>query len=96
MSCRGVAYPEKLAQARIVGLAGLALCVLQVLCEPEPQNLEHTVERLVGGADSYEGIGGIEIVPVFEVGGRLEQLRWQRKADGGKIGNTDEPENKRR
>lgn len=43
----GVAYPEKLAQARVVGLARLALCVLQVLCEPEPHNLEHAVERLV-------------------------------------------------
>lgn len=84
-------YPEKLAQARVVRLAWLSLRVLQIFCEPEAQDLEHAVERFVRGAYRYKGIGGVEIVPVFEIGGGLEQLGGQRKADRRKIGNTDEP-----
>lgn len=65
-------YPEEFAQARIVGLAGLALCVLDVFCEPETTDFQHAIEGLVGGSNGYEGIGGIEIVPVFEIRGGLE------------------------
>lgn len=85
-------YPEKFAQARVVGLARLALGIFQVLCEPEAQDLEHAVDGIVRGADGYKCIGGIEIVPVFEIGGGLEELGRQREADRGEIGNTDEPE----
>lgn len=67
-------YPEELAEARIVRLAWLPLCVFQILCKPEAQSLQHAVDRVVGGADGYERIWRIEIVPVLEVGGRFQEL----------------------
>lgn len=64
-------YPEELAQAGIVGLAWLSLRILQVLCEPEAQDFQHAIDGVVGGANSYECIGRIDVVPVLEVGRRL-------------------------
>lgn len=84
-------YPEKLAQTRIVGLARFALCIFNVLGEPETADFQHAIDGIVRSTDCYEGIGGIKIVPVFEVRGRLEQLGWQREADRGEVGDTDEP-----
>lgn len=84
-------HSKELAQARIVWFAGLALGILQVLCQPETDNLEHTVERLIRGTDGDEGIGGIEIGPVFEIRRGLKQLRWQRESNGGKVSNANEP-----
>lgn len=71
---RRATYPEKLAEARIVRLAWLPLCVFQVLCKPEAQSLQHAVDGVVGGADCYEGIGRIEIIPVLQVGRGLQEL----------------------
>lgn len=94
MSCHicSLTYPKKFAQTRVVRLARLALGILDVLCEPETADFQHAIDGIFGGSDGYEGIGGIEIVPVFEVRGGLEELGWQREADGGEIGNTNEPE----
>lgn len=86
-------YPEKFTQAGVIGLARLALGIFQVLCEPEAQDLEHAVDGIVRGADGYKCIGGVEIVPVLEVGGGLEELGRQREADRSEIGNADEPVN---
>lgn len=83
-------YPEKLAEARIVWLAWLSLCIFQILCKPESQSLQHAVDRVVGGADGYERIGRIEIIPVLKVGRGLQKLGGQREADGGEISNADE------
>lgn len=71
---RRCTYPEKLAKARIVRLAWLPLCVFQILCKPEAQSLQHTVDGVVGSADGYEGIGRIEIIPVLEIGRGLQEL----------------------
>lgn len=82
-------YPEEFAQARVVGLAWLPLCVFQIFCEPKPQDLEHAVDGVVRGADGDEGIGGVEVVPVFEIRCWLEQLGGQGEPNRGKIGDTD-------
>lgn len=88
---RGGTYPEKLAKAGIVWLAWLSLCVFQILCKPEAESLQHAVDRVVGGADGYERIGRIEIVPVLKVGRGLQELGGQREADGGEVGDANEP-----
>lgn len=88
---RGGTYPEKFAEAGVVWLAWLSLCVFQILCKPEAESLQHAVDRVVGGADGYECIGRIEIVPVFKVGRWLQELGGQREADGGEVGNANEP-----
>lgn len=80
-----ITYPEELAQARIVGLARLPLGIFQVLGEPEAHDFEHAVEGIVRGADGDKGIGGIEIGPVFQVRGGLEQLRRQRESNCCKV-----------
>lgn len=84
-------YPEEFTQARVVGLAWFPFYVLQVLGKPEAQHLEHAIQRLVGGADGDEGVRGIEVVPVLEVRGGLQQLRGEREAHVGEIRDADEP-----
>lgn len=84
-------YPEELPQTRVIWLARLPLCIFQILSEPEPQHLQHAVDRLVRGANGNKGVRRIEIVPVFEVGCRLEELRWKREAYGSEICDTNEP-----
>lgn len=74
-------HSKELAQARVVGLAGLALGVLEVLGQPEADDLEHAVEGFVRGADGDEGIGGVEVGPVFQVRGGFEQLRRERESN---------------
>lgn len=84
-------YPEKFTEARIIWLARLALCVLQILCEPESANFQHTIDRVVRSTDSNKGIRGVEVVPVFEIRSGLQELGGQREADRGEICYTDEP-----
>lgn len=84
-------YPEELAEARIIRLARPSLHILQILCEPKPQDLEDTIERLVGGADGDKGIRGIEIVPVLKVGSRFQKLRRKGEADVGEVSDANEP-----
>lgn len=80
-----VTYSKEFTQARVVGLAGLALGILEVLGQPEADDLEHAVEGFVGGADGDKGIGGVEVGPVFEVRCGFEQLGGEGEADGGEI-----------
>lgn len=65
---RVAGYPEEFAEGRVIWLARLALDVFEVLGEPEAQDLEHAVQRLVGVADGGEGFGAVEVRPVLEVG----------------------------
>lgn len=85
------AHPEELAETRVVWLAGLPLCVFEIFCEPEADYFEHSIEGLIGSADGDEGVGCIEIGPVFEIGGGLEQLGGERESDAGEIRDADEP-----
>lgn len=87
----GGTYPEKFAEAGIVWLAWLPFCIFQIFCKPEAESLQHAVDRVVRGADGYERIGRIEIVPVLQVGRGLQELGGQREADGGEVGNANEP-----
>lgn len=83
-------YSEEFAETGVVGFAGLALCVFDILGEPETNDFEHSVERFVGGANCDKGIRGVEVGPVFEVGGWLEKLGGKREANGGKIRDANE------
>jgi hypothetical protein len=56
---------KELAERRVVGLAGLSLDVLEVLCEPEAQAAEQTAQLVVRVADADEGVGAVEVVPVL-------------------------------
>lgn len=85
-------YPEELAQARVVRFAWLPLCVLEVLGKPEAQNLQHAVDWVVRGSNRDKGIGRVEVVPVFEVWCRLEELGGKREPDRGEVGDSDESE----
>ena len=84
-------YPEKLAKTRIVRLAWLSLCIFQIFCKPEAESLQHAVDGVVRGADGYECIGRIEIVPVLQVGRGLQELGGQGEADRGEVGHTNKP-----
>lgn len=64
-------YPEEFPQCRIIGLAWLPLHVLQILCKPEPQHLQHPIKGIVRVANGYECVGLVEVVPVFEIGRRF-------------------------
>lgn len=88
---RLVAHPEELAETRIVWLAGLPLCIFKIFCKPEADYFKHSIERLIGSADGNEGVGCIEIGPVLEIGGGLEQLGGERESDAGEIRDADEP-----
>lgn len=83
-------HPEELAENRVVRLARPALDVFEILCQPEAYNLEHTVERLVGGANGSEGVGGVDVVPVLEVRRGFEELRRERESNRCEIGNANE------
>lgn len=89
-------YSEEFSQARVVRFAGFALGVLDIFCQPEADNFKHAVERLVGITNGNEGIGSVEVGPVFEVRRGLEKLRGQRKSDCGEISNADESEQQRK
>jgi len=87
-------YPKELPETRVIGFTRPALCILQVLGKPKPQNFQHAIDRIIGGSNRDEGVGRVEVVPVLEVRGRLEELGWKREADGGEIGNANEPGSK--
>ena len=73
----GQSHSEKLAKGRVVRFTRLALCIFEVLCQPEAHHFEHSIEGLVGLADASKGVGRIDVGPVFEVRGGLKKLRWQ-------------------
>ena len=89
-------HSEELAKARVVRLARFALCVFEVLCKPEANDFEHAIEGFIGGTDADEGVGSVEVGPVFEVRGWFEQLGRQRESNGSEIRDTDKPEASRR
>jgi hypothetical protein len=74
MSFGGHSYPKELAQCGIVWFARLALDVFKILREPESQNFEHAVKRVVRVPYRYKCLWSIEIVPVLEIRGRFEEL----------------------
>jgi len=82
---------KEFAQTRVVWLAGLSLRVLQVLCKPETEHLEHAVHRFIGSSYRNESVWRIEIVPVLEIGSWFEELGWERESNGSEIGNTNKP-----
>jgi len=69
-------YPEEFPQGRVVWFARLPLHILQILCKPESQHLQRAIELIAGVANGYERVRLIEVVPVLEVGRRLEELGW--------------------
>lgn len=83
-------HSKELAETRVVGLARLALCIFEILGQPEADHLEHAVKGLIGSADGDKGIGGVEIGPVFQVRGGLEQLRRERESDCCEVRDADE------
>jgi hypothetical protein len=83
-------HPEELAEDRVVGFAGPALDVLEVLGQPEAHHLEHAVEGLVGRANGGKGVGGVDVVPVFEIRRRFEELGRQRESNCCEVGDADE------
>jgi len=81
---------EELSERRVVWLAGLALDILQVLCEPEAQAGKQTAKLIVRVADACKDVGSVEVMPVLEVGDGLEQLGRQGEADSGNVRDSDE------
>lgn len=87
---------EELSERRIVGLAGLALDVLEVLCKPEAQAAEQAAQVVVRVADADEGVGAVEVMPVFCRGsGRLHggvggqtYLGWGAAQAAGRAGRS--------
>ena len=64
--------------------------MLEILCQPVAHNLEHAVEGLFGGPDGGKGIWCVQVIPVLEIRGGLEELRRQGEPDGSQIRDTNE------
>lgn len=84
-------YPEEFPQRRIVGLARLALDILQILREPEAQHLKHAVKLIVRVANGDKCIGLIQVIPVLEVGRRFQQLSREGEAYRCNVCYTNKP-----
>jgi hypothetical protein len=89
--CCYPSYPEKFPQSRVIGLARLALNILQILGVPEPQDLQHPTELIVRVPNCNESVRLIEIVPVLEVGRGFQELRREREAYSSDVCNPNEP-----
>lgn len=86
----GGAHPEELAETRVVRLARLSLCIFEILCKPEANHFQHSVEGLIGCANANERVGCIEVGPVLEIRGRLQELGGERESNGGEVRDPDE------
>jgi hypothetical protein len=73
------------------GLARLALDIFQVLGVPEPQHFQHAPQIIIRVANGNEGVRLVEVVPVFEVRRRLQELCGERESDGSNVCNANEP-----
>jgi hypothetical protein len=61
-------YSKELSERGVVGLAGLAFDVLQVLCEPEAQAGKQAAKLVVRVANAGKDVGSVEVMPVLCAG----------------------------
>ena len=76
---------EVLSKDRVVGFADLAFDILELFGKGESKHGEHTVERVVEIGYKGEEVASIEVVPVFEVWHRFQEICGQGETDGSNV-----------